>query len=307
MRERAVDKVVTRICGGLGNQMFSYAVGERLARQYGVCQEYDLIEYFSSKYIFKKGISTRRFQLDCFAGPRQYGKWPIWKSLMLFAVAAVDLVVHHCFFERVLNIFGFHLHRSSDLFKIDADDDPHGRCKIYSTWLMLSMDKMPPREVLRKDFALSNPMKPQNVRWMEKIRDGESVSIHVRRTDYLIQATPWDLPWEYYLHAIDEVCRHVQNPHWYVFSDDSKWCREKFAFLQNVDFVDGNDACPWEDLELMKTCRHHIIANSTFSWWGAFLAEDPDGLTVYPKQWGPYVSSDLPGSFIPCGWIGLDS
>ena len=299
-----VNKVITRICGGLGNQMFTYAVGERLARRYGVPLEYDLVEYFSSKYVFKKGISTRTFQLRCFKGPRRYCVWPLWRSLALWGVAAVELAIGHELVRRVLGCLGVHLFRSSNIYFPDPKDIG-GDCRaVYSTWLMFSTDLMPPRKALVEEFALAEPLAPENAVLRNKMRTCESVSLHVRRTDYLTQPTPWNLSKDYYLRAIDRVNETAKEPHWFVFSDDLEWSRKEFAFLPNVTFVDGNSVRPWEDLELMKNCRHHVMANSTFSWWGSYLANDPNGLVVCPRVW-PCCSDELPPTFLLPNWVRI--
>lgn len=300
-----VKKIITRICGGLGNQMFTYSVGERLARQYHVKQEFDLIEYFSSKYIFYKGLSTRQYQLNCFAGPRQYRTWPLGKSLALYFISAVDLVVKHDFLRKTLSLLGIHLYKSSNQFFPDADEDAHGKSIIYSTWLSFSTDKMPDRATLRKAFTLADPLSANSRSYLSQISASRSVSIHVRRTDYLVQPTSWALPIEYYKKAVATIRARVNDPQWIVFSDDPTWCKEQFSELEGAIFVTGNDACPWEDMELMKSCQHHILANSTFSWWSAYLSYNEKGLVYYPTNWGGGAPKNLPSTFIPKGWLGI--
>lgn len=304
MKNGRVEKIIVRICGGLGNQMFTYAVGERLARQYGVPLTYDLVEYFSSKYVFKKGVSTRTFQLACFRGPRRYRTWPLWRSLALWCVAAVELALGHNIFRRVLRAIGFHLFRSSNIYFPDPNEEIGHARAIYSTWLMFSTDLMPSREVLREEFALAEPLASENAALRSRMRSCESVSLHVRRTDYLCQQTPWTLPTDYYRRAIAEVNSRVEAPSWFIFSDDVDWCHRQFAFLPNVTFVDGNADRPWEDLELMKCCRHHVLANSTFSWWGAYLAYDETGVVVCPRTW-PCTNKELPKTFLLDQWMRI--
>ena len=86
-----------------------------------------------------------------------------------------------------------------------------------------------------------------------------------------------------------------------IFSDDIAWCKQHFAELPGVSFFDGDYLRPTEDLWFMTLCRHHIIANSTFSWWGAYLAEDK-GITVYPTSW--YTSKESNSRF-PESWVAL--
>lgn len=144
--------------------------------------------------------------------------------------------------------------------------------------------------------------------WIEKIRTAEerSVSLHIRRGDYLLalNGTP-ALGEAYYRRAINMMRQRVGNPQWFIFSDDIDWCRQKFVDLEGACFVTGNEDTPWEDIRLMSSCRNHIIANSTFSWWGAFLASEA-GVTVCPNPWfkGMPTCADV---MVPEDWLLCDS
>ena len=126
-----------------------------------------------------------------------------------------------------------------------------------------------------------------------------NVSMHVRRGDYL--QIPEALPTqseEYYREALSRIGEYEEL---YIFSDDISWCKETFSDLDAI-YQDTNK--DHEDLYLMMQQRYHILANSSFSWWGAWLAQT-DGMVIYPKLWfgikGPDTSKDIPAE----GWIGL--
>lgn len=128
------------------------------------------------------------------------------------------------------------------------------------------------------------------------------VSLHIRRGDYQHVAEGQILlPLEYYRAAIDVLQRRFHNAHFFVFSDDPAWARAHLPTRLPATFVEGNgEARAHEDLRLMSSCRHHIIANSSFSWWGAWLNADPGKVVIMPRQWMGSVPT--PAGLIPLGW-----
>lgn len=122
----------------------------------------------------------------------------------------------------------------------------------------------------------------------DEIASRESVSIHVRRGDFLRFPNVYGniCTLEYYQAAIDMIGESVKNPVFYIFSDDMEWCRQQFSFLQHVVFVDYDEKRkPYEDMGLMSLCKHNIIANSSFSWWAAWLNENEEKLVIAPDKW----------------------
>lgn len=134
--------------------------------------------------------------------------------------------------------------------------------------------------------------------------DENAVSLHVRRGDYL-EPKHWEntgsvCQLSYYQNAISEIKKRVKSPVFYVFSDDLAWVKENLN-LDNAVYIDwnkGNDS--WQDMMLMSHCRHHIICNSTFSWWGAWLDARQDKTVIVPERWFRHI--DTPYIY-PEGWI----
>jgi len=125
----------------------------------------------------------------------------------------------------------------------------------------------------------------------EEMHRETSVSIHFRRGDYLNIPRLMVCDDAYYKNAINYIIEHVDNPVFYVFSNDVEWSRE---FMKNLhvrfevmDFNQGKDS--YKDMFLMSQCKHNIIANSSFSWWGAWLNKNPDQIVVSPKEWNRRV------------------
>lgn len=140
---------------------------------------------------------------------------------------------------------------------------------------------------------------------LEKLQNEEnSVSLHIRRGDYL-QKKHWDAVGHicqktYYNRAINEMGKHVKKPIYYVFSEDLDWVKNnlKLEKAVYVDWNKGKDS--WQDMMLMSLCHHHIICNSTFSWWGAWLGTYPKKIVIGPQQWSSKMNSN---EIMPKSWI----
>lgn len=154
---------------------------------------------------------------------------------------------------------------------------------------------------VRRAFTFDESLASERTRCLlAQIRaDGQAVSLHVRRGDYLEPRT-----WRntgcvcgeaYYRDAVAHMAREVEAPHFYVFSDDIAWVKEHIALPGAATYVDWNSgADSWQDMMLMAACRHNVVCNSTFSWWGAWLNAHPGKHVVAPARWSalaemPYI------------------
>lgn len=135
------------------------------------------------------------------------------------------------------------------------------------------------------------------------------MSLHVRRGDYVsdarTHATLGVCSLDYYRAAVRYIADHVEAPEFFVFSDDIAWAQANLELGHPCHYVDHNrGAESYNDMRLMSLCRHHIIANSSFSWWGAWLNPRADKVVVAPARWfagGNRVVDDL----FPPGWVRL--
>jgi len=160
------------------------------------------------------------------------------------------------------------------------------------------------RGVLLKEF-LPKEFGARALDYKKAIESAENaVSVHVRRGDYVSEPNTnkyhGTCGSEYYREAAKIIGDKVPNPHFFVFSDDVPWVKENIALGDKVTYVEG---CKnYEDLHLMSLCRHNIIANSSFSWWGAWLNEHPDKIVVTPKKWFNEPGVDT-SDLVPQGWV----
>lgn len=140
---------------------------------------------------------------------------------------------------------------------------------------------------LRADLSLDRvPIAPGEADVGAQIDASEAVAVHVRRADYLGLSNHRVITPRYYAEAFRRARAQLDQPRFFVFSDDLSWCRQNLtgADVEVVDIEAARD-CPLHDLRLMSRCRHHVIANSTFSWWGAWLADRQDNVVMVPDRW----------------------
>ena len=165
-------------------------------------------------------------------------------------------------------------------------------------------------ERLRAELRLREPATGRNLETLRQIGALENpVSIHVRRGDYALwSGGPQVLPADYYRRAWEIIRQKIANPFCFVFSDDIAFAREILPKSERMVFVDNNDeAHGFEDLRLMSACRHHVIANSTFSWWGAWLDPNPAKLVCAPNGWGLADPKEAHPDMLPEAWLRIDT
>ena len=164
-------------------------------------------------------------------------------------------------------------------------------------------------ETIRRDFTIKIPQAGRNKELAALIKSCESVSLHIRRGDYI--SNPHTKQYHgicdlsYYYLCIEQVGKKVERPHFILFSDDPEWVRENLKVQYPMVLVDHNTTeYAYEDLRLISQCKHHIIANSTFSWWGAWLNSDTDKMVFAPRRWfGTKEQNDA--DLIPENWMRI--
>jgi hypothetical protein len=164
-------------------------------------------------------------------------------------------------------------------------------------------------EVIREEFRFRNPPSPENQALLETLTAVNSVAVHVRRGDYankpeITQRYGLPAP-DYYARAAALIAERDPNPVFFVFSDDLDWARENLELGPDVVYVDHNrgEASP-EDLRLMANSKHNVIANSGFSWWGAWLNANPQKIVCAPEAWMADPAFDT-SDVVPESWFRL--
>jgi tellurite resistance-related uncharacterized protein len=165
------------------------------------------------------------------------------------------------------------------------------------------------RDQILAELSFRNQPDAVNQIWLEQIGNCNAVSIHVRRGDYVTDpyvAKSFGIcSIEYYRSAIELIRQRVASPTFFIFSDDPGWTRENLSVPEPRHFISHNcNRADWEDLRLMSACKYFVIANSSFSWWGAWLSTNAERLVVAPQRWftdQKYSDKDI----VPASWIRL--
>jgi hypothetical protein len=268
--------VIVRISGGLGNQMFQYAVAKSLSK--------------NKKDIFKLDVSfypkqtLRNYELNIFY---------IEENIATDEENTL-LRGREGLYYKILKKLKFPLKHPDTVIreKLDLNIEnklPHSQENIYLDGVWQNETYFANiRDELIHDFTPKIRLSKNAKNYMKDIKGKNSISLHVRRGDYVANNHTnsfhgvCDI--EYYKNSIEYICNNVQSPIFYIFSDDIKWCEENFSFLKDKIYVNKTKNAI-EDLELMKNCHHNIIANSSFSWWGAWLNNFEKKIVITPKIW----------------------
>ena len=164
------------------------------------------------------------------------------------------------------------------------------------------------KEEVRTAFTFKLPLpKEAQITAHQITTDPNSVSVHIRRGDYLKARRIDDYAVcnaDYYRKAVNYMQTQITSPHFYVFSDEPEWGRTQGLFPEDTVFISGHTGeQAWIDMQLMSLCRHHIIANSSFSWWGAWLGQQPETIVVAPNPWFHHRSRP---DILPAQWKTIE-
>lgn len=272
--------IIVKFMGGLGNQMFQYAFGKAMSMRYD-CDLFFDFDFFDRLKNGKDQISTfREFEL------------PIFKNISINSVeyATKQKIIGN----RYINFLKYKLGLPKNNFYQENKFSYNEKVDdlllpIYLSGYWQSFKYFNDfQECIRDDFQFNlENIGYKNNEVLEKIQNNRSaVSLHVRRGDYL--KSPYFVSMEdYYSLAIDTINKKVKKPIFILFSDDPNWVLNHISpSLENSILVDWNvKDDSWKDMMLMSNCSHHIIANSSFSWWGAWLGTNPDKIVIAPQKW----------------------
>ncbi|RKD92581.1 alpha-1,2-fucosyltransferase [Mangrovibacterium diazotrophicum] len=283
--------IIIRMRSGLGNQMFQYAFFKQMQQWHG-----------NEKV--KLDISTYH--------------WNVHNGLELDRVFGIDLEadsvpasvsrsfadVGYRFQDRLLRRLRGIKHRSYRFWENVSFEEYRTMDDVYLEGFWNNEQFFAGvKDEIRATYCYRGALSAADQQLIQEMKDKQSVAIHVRRGDY--KKYPKKFPMctpDYYKQAIERVQREAENSSLscFVFSDDLDWCKQELTFLPDVTFVDNpNPLHASKDMYLMSCCKHNVIANSTFSWWGAWLNLNPDKRVIYPE------SALLTFEFMPEGWQKL--
>lgn len=283
--------------GGLGNQMFQYAIARALS------------EHYQSSFLLDRSwfdlpqieTTPRPYQLE-FLKIQEVGQ-----NTVGFPKRPKRL-------KRLLQqflSFGPIVYYQGNAFEYDAELlnlDGLGQRDLFLFGYWQAFPYLEPiKMILQQEFKTQQPISAHYQSYLKQIGSSESVMLHIRRGDYVNSPSAAKfhgaLTLSYYQQAIEELLLNKPNAHFFIFSDDLPWAKEALPKDLQITFVENAlqaDAAA-QELQLMYACKHHIIANSSLSWWGAWLKQDCGGFVFAPNRWISDSSLDL-STLLPAHW-----
>lgn len=326
--ERTRTAVVARLCGGLGNQLFQFAAGRSLAERTGTQLILDATVFTlpNERRTFALGPYpiTAKVTVDGYAYPptrplvtlprpaapdqRPAGlvdriasrigqRGGMAESAVMAVVSGFRQVMGGPAVLRVFREKAFDYDPAFETIGAQTYIDGYWQSERYFNDVC---------EHIRRELTLPYGPNAVNARWLARIHGTNSVCVHVRRGDYLLAdhfSQHGICSADYYARAMLLIAERMEDPQFFVFSDDLEWCGRHIAG-KNVAYVDANppDAAH-DELKLMSACRHHVIANSSLSWWGAWLARHDGQIVIGPEPW--FSARKRTPDLFPAHWLSL--
>lgn len=288
--------IIVHLAGGLGNQMFQYA----FARANAIRLSTELAVELSDKSLqIHNGFELDRvFNVHARLASQKeiraalgLSRNPILRGILKKLGLSKNCLPHY--------IEEMHFQFSPEMMYIRDNTFVFGYWQSEKYFLDVA-------ESIRQDFKFKLPIESKNIELAKQIKQVNAVSLHVRRGDYA--SNPKNIAMhglcsiEYYQAAIRHVAKQIKNPHFFVFSDDISWVKNNLRIDFPHQYIDHNHGAEsYNDMRLMSLCKHNIIANSSFSWWGAWLNSNVEKIVIAPKQW--FAHSIDTADLIPNSWL----
>jgi len=274
--------VIIKFWGGLGNQMFQYALHLSFLQK-GINSKLD-------KTFYQSDTVHNGFELE-----RIFNIKPDYCSstekILIKPIAKIGYKLFDYPYNEKKWGYGNYNKRVANL--------KFGYLKGY--WQTEKYFKQIENEI-RDKYKFPALEDEQNMVMLKNIKETNSVSVHIRRGDYLLNNRDWAMDINYYKKAISFIHQKVPKVFFYIFSDDINWAKENIK-EKNVEFISWNkNENSYRDIQLMSNCKHNIIANSSFSWWGAWLNSNENKIVIAPDNWaGMEGTRDV----LPKDWIKI--
>ncbi|MGH0001039.1 alpha-1,2-fucosyltransferase [Pseudovibrio ascidiaceicola] len=295
-RRKLKPTLIVRIRGGIGNQLFQYAFGRKIALETGMKLRFDHSEYeqyFNRSYclnLFKtQGLSATESEM----------------SAVLWPAQAFGQTVKIC--RKFYPFYQRRYIREDELLR-DGDTPVFKQSAYLDGYWQKWEAPFSIMEQLREEITLKKPMVLERLKLLQRINSGPSAALHVRYGDYSQAHNLQNFGLcsaGYYKGAMDFLSERIPGLTFYVFSDSPERAREVVPQQDNVFFADPmQDGKDYEDLMVMSSCDHIVTANSTFSWWAAFLNRNEEKHVIAPLKW--FKNPNLDDSLIvPPHWQRL--
>ena len=285
--------IIVNLKGGTGNQLFQYALGRHLAI---------------------KNKDTLKFDVSGLARAKQVGD--VYRPLALNLLAVkVDLATeaevkkikyHFGLLSKAWLFIKTKILRQFNIIFNPKYLDLRGDVYLDGFWQSpLYFEAI--REVLVKELTLNKLMSGEALAYQVQIQNTNSISLHIRRGDYTknrrVKKEYGSCSPTYYEQAVAQIKKTVPSPTFFIFSDDIAWVKTNQTINEKIVFIEAKEVTDIEEVLLMSQCQHNIIANSSFSWWGAWLNQNLDKIVIAPTPW--FNKSTYDKNLIPLTWIQL--
>lgn len=303
MKNNSKRIFVVELLGGLGNQLFQYAFGRSIALRH------DAVLYLSTQRF--RDYQLRKYELSEFNISEKIA------SNELLAQFESETSDERNFFKRAFQgffgrverpVWPRHKERQGFIFDPPILNVTDQRA-LFSGYWQCPQYFADIKNLLSAELTLKKPPTGKNAELIENFSKSKTASIHIRRGDYITNpaaaAFHGQCTLDYYLAAAEKVVDQVKPQQFAVFSDDIEWCQQNIKLPLPALFIGHNTGVRGaEDIRLMSHCRAHIIANSSFSWWGAWLAGSRSEIVIAPSRW-TLKHEGLKLDIYPSGWTLL--
>ncbi len=293
--------IIVKLQGGLGNQLFQYATGRALAEWHGSSLAFDLRAFRNNAN--NGGITPRAFELGAF------GIKPVQPTLLDELALGTRSIPYKGRVQKMVRKW----RNITEYREQDTVYDPFLTEKTSANTYLVGYFQSEHyfkniENSLRQELSFTNG---GGVSVDDLPSDCDLVSLHVRRGDYVSNLHTNRVhglcSLEYYQKSAAYVANRTEKVHFIVFSDDQPWVKRYLELSYPVTFLEGNQGQDsYKDMRLMSLCQHHIVANSSFSWWGAWLNPSPNKIVVAPDRWlARERDASESADRIPAGWVRM--
>jgi hypothetical protein len=289
---------IINILGGLGNQMFQYAFAYSLFRQKNYKVKLDVNGF--------ETYDLREYELNLFNTSLKIAEQDEIDNIKYKNENLVQTLIGKI--KRQGKVLSDSYYKEAH-FNFDENAYKKADGTYFEGYWQSERYFLNYREDLLKEFTLKKELHAKSKDYENEINEVQSVSLHIRRGDYVTNthtnSVHGTCSLEYYKNAVKEIETKVEDPHFFIFSDDLAWAKDHLEFIDKVTFVELDKTTPdHEEMILMSLCKHNIIANSSFSWWGAWLNQNDDKMVIAPKKWFADETINT-NDLIPSLWIRL--
>jgi len=272
--------IIIRLRGGLGNQMFQYAIGKRIAKQLNTDMKLDLTSLLKTHK--SEHVTDRDYQMGIFNIEESFLIQPkLLRTLDKLGLNFLSQLI------KGIKLFGFKTYKEKTFTVEDwLVTNPKDKT-LYSGYWQSEAYFNTAEDELRKDFKFKGALSLQARKIQEKIKSVNAVCVHMRRGDYVGNTVFNNSGLDYFEKSADYINESIDSPHFFVFSDDPDWCKENVKFNYDYTIVDYDteNIKYKEDLQLMSSCTHFVMSASSFSWWAVWLSNKKNNIVIVPKIW----------------------